>query len=153
MMLLVFAIQLLARLADCQGSLVMIGGNLREDNTQIWERMVNLSAVQGEARIGVITAANSDPAYWAEYYVQLFMLHGAEAVWVPVTLEDPQSAYSQENVRIIKSCSSVFHLGQLVLKNKSKLCKYLYFDKKKTFEKHLENFDSIVFGRIKSSWL
>ena len=70
--------------------------------------MVNLSAVQGEARIGVITAANSDPAYWAEYYVQLFMLHGAEAVWVPVTLEDPQSAYSQENVRIIQSCSGVF---------------------------------------------
>ena len=55
---------------DCQGSLVMIGGNLREDNIDIWSRMVALSSpAEGQVKIGLITAASSEPAYWGEYYL------------------------------------------------------------------------------------
>ena len=94
---------------DCQGSLVMIGGNLREDNIDIWSRMVNLSSPgEGGVRIGVITAANSEAAYWGEYYVEMFQRFGGQAVWLEVILEDPSSPYSQENVRIIQSCSGIF---------------------------------------------
>ena len=94
---------------DCQGSLVMIGGNLREDNIDIWSRMVALSSpTEGQVKIGVITAANSEPAYWGEYYLEMFQRFGVSAVWLPVILEDPRSAYSQENVRMIQSCSGIF---------------------------------------------
>ena len=105
---LLFLFQSWARGVNCQGSLVMIGGNLSEDNVDVWRRMVNLSSEEGEARIGVITAANPDPAYWAEYYVQLFQRYGAEAVWIPVSLEDPHSPYSQDNVRMVQTCSGLF---------------------------------------------
>ena len=94
---------------DCQGSLVMIGGNLREENIDIWSRMVNLSSAgEGQLRVGVVTAANSEAAYWGEYYVEMFQRFGAPSVWLPVTLEDRSSAYSQENVRLIQSCSGIF---------------------------------------------
>ena len=107
---LLFVFQLLAvGGVHCQGSLVMIGGNLREDNVDVWSRMVNLSSpAEAELRIGVITAANSEAAYWGEYYVEMFHRFGAQSVWLPVTLEDQSSAYSQENVRIIETCSGIF---------------------------------------------
>ena len=66
------------------------------------------SAGEGQLRVGVVTAANSEAAYWGEYYVEMFQRFGAPSVWLPVTLEDRSSAYSQENVRLIQSCSGIF---------------------------------------------
>ena len=90
---------------DCQGSLVIIGGNFREDNIDIWSRMVNLSSPgQGELRIGVITAANSEPAYWGEYYVEMFQRFGGPAVWLPVILEDPLDMTVARNEPVTLNC-------------------------------------------------
>ena len=55
------------------GSLVLVGGGLREDNTAVWEAMVQLAGGEQVARVGVITAANTDPAYQGQYWVDMFL--------------------------------------------------------------------------------
>lgn len=91
------------------GSLVMIGGNLAEDNEDIWSSMVELAGGEGVARVGVVTAANADPAYWGQYYVDMFLRYGAaEAVYIPVTFDDPESAFSEDNVAMVDNVTGVF---------------------------------------------
>ena len=43
-----------------KGSLVIIGGALRGDNTAVWERMVQLAGGKG-ARIAVFASASASP--------------------------------------------------------------------------------------------
>jgi len=91
-----------------KGSLVMIGGNLREDNFDIWTSMVQLSGGEEASRIGIITAANSDPAYWGQYYVDMFLRYNVrEALWIPVT-EEEGTAFNDENVDMIKNMTGIF---------------------------------------------
>ena len=64
------------------------------------------------ARIGVITAANSDPAYWGQYYVDMFYRYQvAQAVWIPVMEEDTDSAFLQENVDLVRNMTGIFFGG------------------------------------------
>jgi len=91
------------------GSLVMIGGNLQEDNLEIWNTLVNLAGGVNEARIGIITAANGDPVKSGEYYVDMFNRYQvAEVVWIPVTIDDPDTAHSLENVDLVRSMTGIF---------------------------------------------
>ena len=43
--------------------LVLIGGNLRDDNGAIYDRMIELSGGKSTAKIGILTAASSDAIY------------------------------------------------------------------------------------------
>ena len=107
---------------------VMIGGNLREDNLDIWETMVHLAGgVEVEfiffnkhlkcelfqiAKIGVITAANEDPVSTGRYYVDMFMRYRVgEVVWIPVMETDPDSVYLEDNVNMIQNMTGVFFGG------------------------------------------
>lgn len=72
----------LPALAD--GSLMIVGGELRFDNAQIWQKMVDLSGGEG-ARIAVIGAASSSPQKNGQLAVDTFDKYGADAFLVPLS--------------------------------------------------------------------
>jgi len=66
-----------------QGSLVVIGGGLRVNNAEVWERIVALAGGKG-ARIAVLPTAAQDPAKEARLTVDALNRYGARAFVVPV---------------------------------------------------------------------
>jgi cyanophycinase len=69
--------------ADPKGVLVIIGGGLRVDNAEVWERIVALAGGKG-ARIAVLPTAAENPAKEAELTVAALKRYGARAFVVPV---------------------------------------------------------------------
>ena len=58
-LLLVLVFGVIGSLAN----LVLVGGNLRDENGAIYERMIELAGGKASAKIGIITAASSDAIY------------------------------------------------------------------------------------------
>ena len=69
-----------------KGSLVIIGGNLRQDNAEVWQRIVKLAGGQG-ARIAVLPSASSDPTFVGEAIVGFLKQYGADAFLVPLAVK------------------------------------------------------------------
>ncbi|MGW6711184.1 cyanophycinase [Streptomyces globisporus] len=108
------------------GSLVLVGGGLKEDNTQVYGEIIE-RAGGARARIGVITAssvpASQDPyaddpdkcsnsACNGAYYSEVFERHGAaDAQWIPVDLDHIANADSEAVVRQVNSMSGFFFGG------------------------------------------
>jgi cyanophycinase len=69
--------------ADPKGSLVIIGGGLRVNNGEVWERIVALAGGKG-ARIAVLPTAAENPAKEAELTVAALKRYGVRAFVVPV---------------------------------------------------------------------
>ncbi|MFD3738887.1 cyanophycinase [Streptomyces sp. NPDC058629] len=108
------------------GSLVLVGGGLKEDNTQVYGEIIE-RAGGDRARIGVITAssvpASQDP--YADdpdrcsnsecngaYYSDVFKRHGAaDAQWIPVDLDHIANADSQTVVRQVNAMTGFFFGG------------------------------------------
>ncbi|MFJ6797055.1 cyanophycinase [Streptomyces sp. NPDC091268] len=111
---------------DHRGSLVLIGGGLKDDNTQVYGEIIK-RAGGAKARIGVITAssvpASQDPdaddpdncsnsACNGAYYAQLFTKHGAaDAQWIPIDLDHIANADSQAVVDQVNSMTGFFFGG------------------------------------------
>ena len=49
----------------------MVGGNLDDNNSLVYEELVKLAGGKVGAKIGVITAANTRPEFWGNYYVDV----------------------------------------------------------------------------------
>ncbi|KAB2593304.1 cyanophycinase [Streptomyces arboris] len=108
------------------GSLVLIGGGLKENNTQVYGEIIE-RAGGARARIGVITASSvpaaqdpyaDDPDRCSNsecngaYYSDLFKRHGAaDAQWIPVDLDHIANADSAAVVRQVNSMSGFFFGG------------------------------------------
>lgn len=108
------------------GSLVLVGGGLKEDNTQVYGEIVE-RAGGARARIGVLTASSvpagqdpyaDDPDQCSNsecngaYYAALFKRHGAaDAQWLPVDLDHIPNADSEAVVRQVNSMSGFFFGG------------------------------------------
>ncbi|MCY0949100.1 cyanophycinase [Streptomyces sp. H27-S2] len=108
------------------GSLVLIGGGLKADNTAVYGEIIKRAGGAG-ARIGIITAASvpasqdahaDDPqrcgnsACNGAYYADLFKRHGAaDAQWVPVDLDHIDAADSEEVVAQINAMTGFFFGG------------------------------------------
>ncbi|MCC2956772.1 cyanophycinase [Massilia sp. IC2-477] len=71
--------------AQPKGSLVIIGGALRADNSTVWERMVQLAGGKG-ARIAVFASASASPEKTGKFLVDRFNQYGAKAFFVPVAV-------------------------------------------------------------------
>ncbi|MEV5611226.1 cyanophycinase [Streptomyces sp. NPDC052225] len=109
------------------GSLVLVGGGLKEDNTQVFGEIIRRAGGAGHARIGILTAgsvpASQDPdandpdrcsnsACNGAYYAGLFRRHGAaDAQWIPVDLDHLANADSDAVVARINSMSGFFFGG------------------------------------------
>jgi cyanophycinase len=85
-----------------KGNLVIIGGALRPDNADVWQRIVQLAGGPG-ARIAVFPTAAADPAPVGAAIVGYLQRYGADAFLVPLAVrladsdfrkmaEDPQLA-------------------------------------------------------------
>ena len=78
------------------GSLVIIGGALRADNTPVWQRIVGLAG-GGGARIAVIPAAAGNPQQSGNRLVQTLNEYGAAAFLLPVAPRLPGNVHAAAN--------------------------------------------------------
>ncbi|MFG2899863.1 cyanophycinase [Streptomyces zaomyceticus] len=108
------------------GSLVLIGGALKENNTQVYGEIIR-RAGGPQARIGIITAASvpesqdphaDDPALCSNsacngaYYADLFKRHGAaDAQWIPLDIDHVTNADSDAVVAQVESMTGFFFGG------------------------------------------
>lgn len=108
------------------GSLVLVGGGLKDDNSQVYDEIIR-RAGGPKARIGVITAASvpesqdpdaddpercSNSACNGDYYAKLFKKHGAaDAQWVPVDLDHLANADSDSVVAQVNAMTGFFFGG------------------------------------------
>ncbi|MFH7597383.1 cyanophycinase [Streptomyces racemochromogenes] len=108
------------------GSLVLIGGGLKADNTQVYGEIIR-RAGGSKARIGVLTAASipagqdpdaadpdkcSNSACNGAYYAALFKRYGAsDSRWIPIDLDHITNADSDEVVRQVDSMTGFFFGG------------------------------------------
>ncbi|MET9394848.1 cyanophycinase [Streptomyces sp. NPDC006624] len=115
-----------AESARTAGSLVLIGGALDEDNTEVYGEIIE-RAGGSRARIGVLTAASvpesqdphaddpdrcSNSACNGAYYADLFEKHGAaDAQWIPVDLDHIAAADSDAVVDQVESMTGFFFGG------------------------------------------
>ncbi|MFF7300543.1 Type 1 glutamine amidotransferase-like domain-containing protein [Streptomyces sp. NPDC008265] len=109
-----------------RGTLVLVGGGLKADNTQVYGEIIK-RAGGSSAKIGVITAASvpasqdpnaADPDTCSNsecngaYYAGLFKGHGAaDAQWIPVDLDHISNADSEEVVKQVNSMTGFFFGG------------------------------------------
>ncbi|MFE9931900.1 cyanophycinase [Streptomyces sp. NPDC005533] len=112
--------------AGDRGSLVLVGGGLKADNTQVYGEIIK-RAGGASAKIGVITASSvpasqdphaADPDTCSNsecngaYYAGLLEQHGAaDAQWIPVDLDHIANADSDEVVRQVNSMTGFFFGG------------------------------------------
>ncbi len=108
------------------GSLVLVGGGLKDDNTQVYGEIIERAGGAG-ARIGVITASSvpagqdpyaDDPDKCSNsecngaYYSAVFKRHGAaDAQWIPIDLDHISNADADAVVRQVNSMSGFFFGG------------------------------------------
>ncbi|WP_339081502.1 cyanophycinase [Pseudomonas sp. TMP9] len=108
------------------GPLILIGGGLKDDNTAIYQRLIQLAGGSGQARIGVITAASvpesADPNAGTveaknsrangEFYAQLLETYGAaDAQWIPIDLDQLSNNSNPQVVAQINSMTGFFFGG------------------------------------------
>jgi cyanophycinase len=104
-----------AQVAPPKGSLVIIGGALRPDNSAVWERIVRLAGGKG-ARIAVFASASATPETTAQVLVERLARYGANAFFVPVAVKLPGSDYhaaadSPELAAAVRSAGGAFFAG------------------------------------------
>ena len=98
-----------------KGSLVIIGGNLRADNAEVWQRIVALAGGPG-ARIAVFPSAAAAPRAVGDAVVARFNQYGADAFLVPlaVKLEDSDYQKVAEDAALaeaVRTAGGVFFVG------------------------------------------
>ncbi|MFI2740345.1 cyanophycinase [Streptomyces sp. NPDC018711] len=108
------------------GSLVLVGGALKDNNTQVYGEIIK-RAGGPQARIGIITAASvpesqdpyaddpdrcSNSACNGTYYADLFKRHGAaDAQWIPLDIDHVANADSDAVVAQVESMTGFFFGG------------------------------------------
>ena len=83
-----------ASVPAAKGSLVIIGGALRPDNTAVWERIVQLAGGKG-ARIAVFASASANPEKAGAALVERLNKYGADAFFVPIAVRLTGTDYQQ----------------------------------------------------------
>ena len=101
--------------ASGAGTVVAIGGALRDDNHAVWSRLVALAGGDG-ARFVVFGTASSNPERSAARVVALLESHGAEAESLPVAPAQPgvdvaPAARDPEWVARVNAAKGVFFTG------------------------------------------
>lgn len=78
--------------AQPKGSLVIIGGGLRGDNADIWQRIVQLAGGKG-ARIAVFPSAAGAPERTGQAIIAYLKRYGADPFLVPIAVKLANSDY------------------------------------------------------------
>jgi cyanophycinase len=109
------------------GTLIIVGGGLKDSNAEIYNEIINKAGGTGHARIGVLTAASvtpendpdaNDPNTCSNsvcngaYYANLFKSYGAvDAQWIPIDLDHITNADSDAVVAQVNSMTGFFFGG------------------------------------------
>ncbi|MFC6600379.1 cyanophycinase [Kitasatospora paranensis] len=109
------------------GTLILVGGGLKDNNSEIYGEIITKAGGEGHARIGVLTAASvpesqdpnaGDPATCSNsacngaYYADLFKQFGAaDAQWIPIDIEHVDAADSDAVVAQVNSMTGFFFGG------------------------------------------
>ena len=98
-----------------KGSLVIIGGGLRGDNTDVWQRIVALAGGPG-ARIAVLPSAAADPQRAGDRIVERLNGYGAAAFVVPLAVRLDGSDFRRvaedgELAAAVRGAGGVFFSG------------------------------------------
>lgn len=101
--------------ASPRGSLVIMGGAVRPNNTEIWRRLVELTG-KAKPRFAVIAAAATDPEASAKRISEALSGYGAESFLVPIAprLKDTDFRKNAQDVDIaqkITGADGVFFTG------------------------------------------
>lgn len=101
--------------ASGAGTVVAIGGALRDDNDAVWSKLVALAGGR-DARYVVFGTASDDPERSAARVVALLESHGAEAESLPVAPKMPgvdvaQAVRDPELIARVNAASGVFFTG------------------------------------------
>jgi len=104
-----------AATAAPQGSLVIVGGGLKADNAEIWQRIVNLAGGPG-ARIAVLPSASAYPERAGQWISERLNSYGAAAFVVPlsVRLADTDFRKVAEDAELagaVRGAGGVFFVG------------------------------------------
>ncbi|GCE14826.1 cyanophycinase [Tengunoibacter tsumagoiensis] len=113
--------------ASTSRSLVLVGGNLQDNDAAVYNKIISLAGGTSSARIGIITAASiprsQDPNAGtssasnsydnAQYYINLFKntYHAYDAQWIPIDLDSISNNSSQTVVNQINSMTGFFFGG------------------------------------------
>jgi cyanophycinase len=81
-----------AAMASVKGSLVIIGGGLRGDNADVWQKIVALAGGKG-AKIAVFPSASGTPERSAQSIIEYLRKYGADPFAVPVAVRLADSDY------------------------------------------------------------
>ncbi len=98
-----------------KGSLVIIGGALRPDNSLVWERVVQLAGGKG-ARIAVFASASANPEKTGATLVGRLNRYGAQAFFVPVAVhlagtDYQEAAENPELAAAVRSAGGAYFAG------------------------------------------
>ena len=98
-----------------QGSLVIVGGGLKADNAEIWQRIVTLAGGPG-ARIAVLPSASANPERAGQWISERLNSYGAAAFVVPlsVRLADTDFRKVAEDAELagaVRGAGGVFFVG------------------------------------------
>src|SRR5471032_94189 len=98
-----------------KGSLVIIGGALRGDNAEVWQRIVALAGGAG-ARIAVFPSAAADPNSAGQGIIKRLNQYGADAFLVPVAVKLADIDYRQQAddpqlASAVRSAGGVYFAG------------------------------------------
>jgi cyanophycinase len=93
------------------GTLVIVGGGLRSDNTAVYQAV--LDGRSGDGPLCVIPTASATPEPSMESAVSAFDAVGGPgtAVGVLLTVDNPEEAFAPERVDEIRSCSGFYFTG------------------------------------------
>ena len=100
---------------DTKGTLLIMGGAVRPDNLEIWNRLVAAAGGKG-AKFAVIAAAAGNPEASARRIIEALRAHGAEGVLIPVAPRLPNTDYRKAAqdvtiARTVSESSGVFFTG------------------------------------------
>jgi cyanophycinase len=116
-LVILFWVPLIATAAETapQGSLVIVGGALRDDNALVWQRVVQLAGGPG-ARIAVMPAAAGNPDRAGATLAGYLNRYGASAFVVPLGIRRKGSDYRRDAddealARSIRESGGVYFAG------------------------------------------
>jgi cyanophycinase len=110
--LAIFAFLVVASFA--QPKLVLVGGGLNDNNTEIWDRFLELSTPEsGEQLIGIVTAATEYAEEDWEYYEDLLPIAYdiKNLYWVPINLNTTENAFNETVIAQINNLTGIWFAG------------------------------------------
>lgn len=108
-----------------KGSLVIAGGALSSNSSEIFNEFVTLAGGKKKARIGIIAAASEKPVTYGSSTRETFIRHGVtpkNVFIIPIAVIDDRSTPEDESlwmgninnlevVRLIKNCNAIWFTG------------------------------------------